>query len=148
MATQYEKVKQLAKESDARGRAGPIVMHTKDKDYGGTSATRPALISEPQILGSIVQTMAMAINEIPPGQKMPRHRHLSEHLLYILSGKGHTEVDGENYSWEEGDVIATPLNAWHQHFNDDPARSVRYLGVNNSPLLRAMSLTGREEDSR
>lgn len=145
MPTQYDHVKKLAKESTERARKGPIVMHTKGLVTGGDSATNSALISDPEVLGSLVQTMAMAINEIPAGMKMPRHRHLSEHLLYIMSGNGHSEVDGKDYTWEAGDVITVPLFSWHQHFNDSKEKPVRYLGVNNTPLLRAMSLTGRED---
>lgn len=149
MATQYERIKEMAKKADARGRSGngQVVIHTRDLKPGGGSAQRPALISEPEVLGSYVQSMAMAINEIPPKQATARHRHFSEHLLYILSGKGRTEVEGKMYEWGEGDVIATPLGAWHQHFNDDDSVPVRYLGVNNTPLMRALSLTGREDQS-
>jgi len=47
--------------------------------------------------------------------------------------------------WGQGDVVSIPLNAWHQHFNDDSTRPVRYLGVTNIPLLRAMGLNRLED---
>ncbi|MDE3100712.1 MAG: cupin domain-containing protein [Chloroflexota bacterium] len=146
MARQYDRIKELAKTADARGRTGPVIMHTKDLEPGrdGTAGDS-ALISEPEVLGSLVQTMAMALNVIPPKQATGRHRHNSEHLLYVLQGHGRTEVEGSIYEWGEGDVIATPMRAWHQHFNDDPEIPVRYIGINNTPLLRAMSLIGRED---
>jgi len=145
---EYERTIQLADESAARARSGPIVVHTQAlrmehlKDRGRTRA----YVSEPQILGSLVQTMAMFIAEIAPAGKTGKHRHFNEAMIYVLQGRGHTVIAGQRYDWAEGDVVSIPLNAWHQHFNDDPTLAVRYLGVTNIPLLRAMGLN-RVEDA-
>jgi gentisate 1,2-dioxygenase len=89
--------------------------------------------------------MAMFIAEIAPAGKTGKHRHFNEAMIYILEGRGHTVIDSKTYEWGEGDVVSIPLYAWHQHFNDDPTRSVRYLGVTNIPLLRAMGLNRLED---
>jgi len=58
------------------------------------------------------------ICEIPPGQSLLPQRHLYKELIYILSGKGRTEVwvDGkirQSFKWQEGSLFSPPLNAWH-----------------------------------
>ena len=33
--------------------------------------------------------------------------------------------------WSEGDLFAVPLNAWHEHFNDDRQQPARLYTVEN-----------------
>lgn len=147
--SEYDRTIKLAEEAQRRAHGGPVVVHTKDLrlEHLKDRRRRRAYISEPQILGSMVQTMAMFIAEIDPGGRTGKHRHFNEAMIYILEGKGHTVIDEERYDWGAGDVISVPLYCWHQHFNDDPKRPVRYLGVTNIPLLRAMGLN-RLEDAK
>lgn len=82
------------------------------------------------------------IQEIPPGSRSGKHRHMSEELVFVLEGHGYdhhwdpTAVIREEYSWEypdepqrfdwqPEDVIYIPTNTAHQHINksdDEPAR--------------------------
>ncbi len=145
--SEYDRTLQLAEESARRARSGRVVVHTRElqlERLESRGRTR-AYISEPQILGSMVQTMAMFIAEIAPGQATGKHRHFNEAMIYVLQGKGHSIIDGERYDWEEGDVISVPLYSWHQHFNDGEGQVVRYLGVTNIPLVRAMGLHRLED---
>ncbi len=145
--SEYDRTIRLAEESQRRARSGPVVVHTKDLklEHLESRGRKRAYISEPQILGSMVQTMAMFIAEIDPGGRTGKHRHFNEAMIYIVEGRGHTIIDGERYDWGQGDVISVPLYSWHQHVNDDPVRPVRYLGVTNIPLLRAMGLNRLED---
>ncbi len=147
--SEYDRTIQLADETRARVQQGPVVVHTKDLklEHLASQSRHRAYISEPQILGSMVQTMAMFIAEIPANGKTGKHRHFNEAMIYILAGRGHTLIDGQRYEWGEGDVVSVPLYSWHQHFNDDPGRPVRYLGVTNIPLIRALGLH-RLEDAK
>lgn len=145
--TEYDRVMQLAEESRRRAQSGPVVIHTRDLKFEQTRGRRRAFISEPQVLGSMVQTMALFIAEIAPGGHTNRHRHFNEAMIYILQGRGHSLINGQRYDWAETDVVSVPLYEWHQHFNDDPERPVRYLGITNMPLLRAMGLNRLEDAS-
>jgi gentisate 1,2-dioxygenase len=40
--------------------------------------------------------------------------------------------------WKAGDLFFTPMFAWHQHVNADPARPVRYLEITTLPLMKAL----------
>lgn len=82
------------------------------------------------------------VQEIPPGSRSGKHRHMSEELVFVLEGEGYdhhwdpTAIIREEYSWEypdepqrfdwrPEDVVYVPTNTAHQHFNasdDEPAR--------------------------
>lgn len=109
-----------------------------------------------------METVDAYMQIIPPGSRSGKHRHLAEECLYVLEGKGydlHQDCDVEitdtyhwkpqdevkRYAWQAGDVIYTPPNTIHQHFNADPNNPVRlisainrvykYCGLNNLEQL-------------
>jgi gentisate 1,2-dioxygenase len=52
-----------------------------------------------------------------------KHAH-TEAMLYVLEGKGYSEVDGARYDWEAGDAVHVPPRMTvHEHFNDSDART-------------------------
>jgi gentisate 1,2-dioxygenase len=52
-----------------------------------------------------------------------KHAH-TEAMLYVLEGKGYSEVDGVRYDWEAGDAVHVPPRMTvHEHFNDSDART-------------------------
>ena len=151
MTTQYERLKEMSQATRDRTRGGQVVVHTKDIEWeaGPGGHRRRAFISEPDILGSMVQTMAAFLSEMPPGGRSGKHRHFNEAMIFVLKGRGHTIIgDGageKRYEWGEGDLVSVPVNEWHQHFNDDPKAPALHLGITNLPLLRAMGLNSLED---
>ncbi|MDE3073994.1 MAG: cupin domain-containing protein [Chloroflexota bacterium] len=146
MSSQYDQMIALAKETEKRARSGKIVIKGESLAWENARHGRRAFISDPDVLGSSVQTMNTFLSEIPPGGFNGRHRHFNEALIYILQGRGYSIIDGQRYDWEQGDSISVPLYAWHQHFNADPDKPVLYLGCTNVPLLRKMGLNKIEDD--
>jgi quercetin dioxygenase-like cupin family protein len=78
--------------------------------------------------------------EIPPGEQTSPERHLFEEMIFVLSGRGATSVwlngkPQQTFEWQRGSLFAIPLNTWHQHFNGTADQPVRYLAVNNLPIL-------------
>ena len=78
--------------------------------------------------------------EIPPGGTLLPQRHLYEETIYIMSGCGATTVwvEGgvkQTFEWQEGSLFSPPLNTWHQHFNGQSDKPVRYLGVTRMPVF-------------
>lgn len=147
MASRYEKLQELARASAKRARSGPPIIRAKDLVWETSHHGKTAHISEPELLGSNVQTMVMFIEELAPGGKNGRHRHFSEALVYILEGRGYSVIDDVKYDWEKGDVLAVPMMAWHQHFNADSEKPVQFLAATNQPLLRSMGLFQMEDDT-
>jgi gentisate 1,2-dioxygenase len=82
--------------------------------------------------------LSAVMHELAPGLYQSRHRHGGEAWLYVVSGRGHSEMDGENFSWEEGDLIVVDHWAWHQHFNDSKDKTARLIRVHNFDALYDM----------
>jgi quercetin dioxygenase-like cupin family protein len=95
-----------------------------------------------------VNSVDMYMQELPPGGRSGKHRHMADEILYVLEGRGydlHWDVDlglGATYEWkvapdpsrwewEEGDLVWIPPNTVHQHFNADPAKPARFLSAQN-----------------
>lgn len=86
--------------------------------------------------------LGMHMSRLQPGANNRGHRHLDEALIYIVSGRGWSELrQGEDaplqrIDWEAGDLLAIPANAWHQHFNADQDSPSRNLAFKNTQFLR------------
>lgn len=51
-----------------------------------------------------------------------KHRHQGGLIIYVVSGRGHTIVEGERVDWKAGDLLLLPVlpgGVEHQHFNDE-----------------------------
>jgi len=95
-----------------------------------------------------IKDVDMYIQELPPGGRSGKHRHMAEELMYILEGRGyslHWDVDFDlkegfewktasepkRFDWEEGDLVFVPVNTVHQHFNSDPDKPARFISASN-----------------
>jgi len=86
------------------------------------------------------QTNDAYVCEILPGQSLKPQRHLFEELIFILKGRGTTTFWNEGgekriIEWQEGSLFSPPLNVWHQHFNTQGDKSVKYLAVTTAPTV-------------
>lgn len=87
----------------------------------------------------------LQIVEIPPASQLKPEHHMYDSVMYVMKGRGATTIwqEGEPRStveWEEGALLAIPLNAWHQEFNssgDEPCRLL--FGTN---MAHVMNLYG------
>ena len=81
----------------------------------------------------------MYVVEIPPGGALNPERHLYDELMYVLKGRGSTEVWYEEkrkqaFEWGEGSLFAPPLNTWHRLYNG--AREPAFLlAVTTAPII-------------
>src|SRR5262245_40822267 len=93
--------------------------------------------------GQLHQMEAVLV-ELPPGGKLAAHKHLYEEMVYVVSGKGYTEMwlpgttAKKRYDWKESDVISPSLNAWHETTNSSTTEPARLLVMNSAPLLTRM----------
>ena len=49
----------------------------------------------------------------PPGGEVPLHTHPGSHLLFVVSGEGFVECDGEKTPIQAGDCYAIPGGSIH-----------------------------------
>jgi len=95
-----------------------------------------------------VKTLDVYIQEIAPGGRSGKHRHMAEEYIFVLEGRGYdlhwdvnaqlkekyhweAEKEPKRYEWEKGDVIFIPVNTVHQHFNSDPEHPARLISGMN-----------------
>lgn len=107
-----------------------------------------------------VKTLDVYLQEIPPGGRSGKHRHMWEEFIFVLEGKGydlHWDVevtladhyrwkvkDAVRYDWQAGDVLYVPVNTVHQHFNADPAKPARFISGQNR-IYKAMGFNDLEQ---
>jgi len=92
------------------------------------------------------KTLSVTIGSLDVDQGTRRHRHTYETVLYILSGEGFTEIEGQEISWKKGDAVYVPIWAWHRHVNTGRDEA-KYLATENAPLLQNLGgLALREEE--
>ncbi|MBI2829852.1 MAG: cupin domain-containing protein [Chloroflexi bacterium] len=77
--------------------------------------------------------------EIPSGGSLEPEKHLYDELIYVLRGRGLSEVwqEGQSkrtFEWGEGSLFAIPLNAWHRLVNGS-REPVVFFSVSNAPLI-------------
>ena len=81
------------------------------------------------------------VAEIPPGKSLEPMRHLYEEQILILEGRGATTFWSDStkqtttLEWHAGALFSPPLNTRHQHFNGAGNEPVRFVAVNNAPLI-------------
>jgi len=56
-----------------------------------------------------------SIGTFPPGAKLPEHKHLYPHLVYVMEGVltvTNTQT-GKSFEVKQGDFVAEMMNTWH-----------------------------------
>ena len=67
--------------------------------------------------GTLTKSLCVGIVEIDSGAHSPRHRHNSEEIYYVLSGKGHVQTNDGRHEFEEGDAVLNRENVFHSVYN-------------------------------
>ena len=57
--------------------------------------------------------LVTGVGEIAPGGVLLRHHHEPEETYYVVSGRGHVEIDGERTDVAPGTAVFIPPNARH-----------------------------------
>jgi hypothetical protein len=86
----------------------------------------------PAIMDTVLSTLSIYRQEIPPGSRSGRLKFQGGQILFIVEGSGHTMLDGVKHAWEAGDVVSLPCKRDGivvQHFNGDPAKTAVFLAV-------------------
>jgi gentisate 1,2-dioxygenase len=93
------------------------------------------------------RSISMNVGIVVAGGTSGNHRHYYESLIYVISGKGYSVVEGNKVEWESGDLIYAPPWSWHQHFNTDPDNEARYVAYTNAPLLQNVGGIAKREEA-
>jgi quercetin dioxygenase-like cupin family protein len=78
--------------------------------------------------------------DIPPGQSTSPQRHLYEEIVYVVEGRGSTQLEFANgvkhsFEWQDRSMFAIPLNAKHRHYNADGRKRALLASTTSLPLM-------------
>ena len=77
-----------------------------------------------------IQTLLFCIQEVPSKSRSGRLRHQGGKVMFVLEGKGHSQIGERTVEWGKYDYIAFPRlreGITVQHFNDDPGKPARFI---------------------
>ncbi len=79
------------------------------------------------------------VAEIPGGGSLEPEKHLYDELIYILRGRGLSEIWNQGqakrtFEWGTGSMFAMPLNAWHRLVNGG-REPVLIMAASNAPIV-------------
>ena len=86
----------------------------------------------PAITDTILSTLSIYRQEIPPGSRSGRLKFQGNQVIYILEGRGYTLLDGVKHAWEAGDVVSLPCKRDGivvQHSNDAADKIAVFMAV-------------------
>ncbi len=123
---------------------GKVIVHQLEKQKNFSySEERQCSVSISDIPS---YTIGADITTISPNSNDRKHRHYYETILFVLEGIGYSIVEGDKVDWKAGDALHIPPWAWHQHFNTDLDKEVKFLSGTNAPLLQSIGdIDCREE---
>ncbi len=99
----------------------------------------------PQTGGSVMPTMACWAQLLRPSEHTKAHRHTGSAVYYIVKGEGATIIDGKQFNWRNGDIIALPPWALHEHANNSTKDDAVLFSIQDIPVLTALGLYHEEE---
>lgn len=92
-----------------------------------------------QMVGTFEAQRGVYVAEIPGGGALNPEKHLYEEEIFILEGRGLTEVTQPNgskvsFEWGEGSVFAFPRNVTHRLVNGSREPAI-FLAVTTAPAI-------------
>ena len=124
-------------------RLRPLVVHADElQPLPRGEVHNPTSLS---IVGDLpTVTFELFRQEIPPGLSSDMQRHHHETVHFVISGRGHSQIEDETADWATGDFVYTPPWTWHRHYNDSTSEPVHFLTIENSRLLGALGVNRRQ----
>jgi gentisate 1,2-dioxygenase len=90
-------------------------------------------------------TMACRAQLLRPGEHTKAHRHTGSAVYHVVKGVGMTIIDGKQFSWRKGDIVALPPWALHEHANSSAKDDAVLFSIQDAPVLIALGLFYEEE---
>jgi gentisate 1,2-dioxygenase len=106
----------------------PHVVKTKDLPWENTRQGRIKYIIHPKVPSGLL-TYECFLQEIPPGGRSGKHRHVGEEVHFIIEGEGYDVQNGVKWDWSKNDVVCIPVLTTHQHFNNSSKKPVLFISI-------------------
>jgi gentisate 1,2-dioxygenase len=90
-----------------------------------------------------LDTTALYMMGLKPGVRTEPHRSTANNIYAVVYGAGTTTIDGEQFDWSRGDVIAAP--AWRPHFHQASKDAILFR-VTDEPVLQKLGFLRVDSD--
>ncbi len=71
---------------------------------------------------------SIGFSTFKPRTRTPSVRHEVEELVYVVSGSGHLELEGDRVGFAPGDAIHVPPGIWHAVVNESDEEITMVFG--------------------
>src|SRR5262249_49440476 len=99
--------------------------------------------TNPRTGGHVLPTLACWIQMLRPGVRTRAHRHTSSAVYHVFRGQGYSVIDGQRLDWAQGDFLALPGWAWHEHANPGTAEAILF-SITDLPTMETLELYHEE----
>lgn len=93
---------------------------------------------------SPTKVLDATVHEVPAGGTSTVHRHSWDAIMFVVSGTGWTEIDGERIVWRPWDTLHLPAWSWHRHGNEGAA-DARFVTWSVEPMHEALGMAIMED---
>ncbi|MBI3013989.1 MAG: cupin domain-containing protein [Candidatus Tectomicrobia bacterium] len=107
-----------------------VVVKGKELPWSQSKYGKMRWYMHPELKDRALQTLAVYMQELPPGGRSAKIQQQGEVVIYLLEGEGYSIVDGARFDWKPGDCINLPSKlegVVHQHFNKSPSGPARFI---------------------
>ncbi len=133
----YERALTWRKEAIERQYKAKIVVREEERDWEQTRQGRLKWFLNPFLHeDTVLLDRFFFLHDIR--RMSGKHRHQGGLIIFIVTGKGYSTVDGERIDWEAGDMLLLPIKPGgvvHQHFNSEPGTPCLWLASINLPMF-------------
>jgi gentisate 1,2-dioxygenase len=138
---------------EERPQSSPLLLYAWDqtlealqalRDHEGSPYEGIALeYTHPQTGGPCLPTMGCHVQLIRAGEHLQARRTTGSAVFCVVQGQGYSVINGEQFAWSKGDVIALPSWALCEHANTASDDAVLF-SIRDRPVIEALGFY-REE---
>jgi gentisate 1,2-dioxygenase len=143
----FEAVEDEGKHADAPGMAPsqapapattdqPFVFTLKDtlRRLGETKPEpRGPFATQIELGHPALATTALYMMQLRPGVRTAPYRTTANNIYAVVRGEGVSEIDGQRFEWQRGDVVAAP--AWRLHWHEASDDAILFR-VTDEPVMQ------------
>ena len=93
--------------------------------------------------GHAMPTIACYLHAFRGGTRTRAQRHTASSVVVVVSGSGHSIMEGQRLDWSQNDIIAIPPWCWHEHLVDAGTEAV-FFRISDQPVLEPFGLLRHE----
>jgi mannose-6-phosphate isomerase-like protein (cupin superfamily) len=140
--TPYEIFIRSRREFLERQETGQVVVKPSDREFYITRQGRLMYHLNPEIhKNTPLQDWRVFSHDLKT--QSGKHRHQGGLVIYVITGKGYSVVDGERIDWQAGDLLLLPIKpkgVVHQHFNHAPGEPCLWIAFIHMPIMDSVSM--------